>query len=140
MFQLTPPHKGRRRNAKRMGGGSPGFNSRPRIRGDRNNPATIRHQHSFNSRPRIRGDAEILQIMDLDLFQLTPPHKGRRRVDLPIRSPPLFQLTPPHKGRRATSKIGILPIPFQLTPPHKGRRSDYDQPWRSDRVSTHAPA
>ena len=74
------------------------------------------------------------------LFQLTPPHKGRRPILLDLHLLWEFQLTPPHKGRPMRARYQITTVEFQLTPPHKGRRTALGVPTVLFWVSTHAPA
>ena len=166
-FQLTPPHGGRPGRPP-SGPRGPRFNSRPRMGGDHSDrrgkssrkvsthapawgatltTASAPPSESFNSRPRMGGDLILNDYENnLPVFQLTPPHGGRRCC----RRPPLrpgaftsrprmgvdggdttatgsitFQLTPPHGGRPAAPvKPGEL-REFQLTPPHGGRHPDH---------------
>ena len=57
MFQSTPPYEGRH-NIFSSHIAPPGFNPRPRMRGDRSGRQVADPELCFNPRPRMRGDVE----------------------------------------------------------------------------------
>ncbi len=83
------------------------------------------------------GD-EIL-VLDLIMFQSTPPHGERLSKKMQHIGAYTFQSTPPHGERRIEHKTKIRYIKFQSTPPH-GERPLKAYIKRSIRsVSIHAP-
>jgi len=85
-FQSTPPRRGRPYSSV-MGAYITGFNPRPRAGGDRGRDPRPPGAGCFNPRPRAGGDhlAPHLDVR-LDMFQSTPPRRGRLKAhhSLPV--------------------------------------------------------
>ncbi len=95
---------------------------------------------SFNPRPRGGGDlAEDEGITLPDMFQSTPPWRGRQVKFLTKLMLAKFQSTPPWRGRRESPDRWYQNFTFQSTPPWRGRRGWLYCRHRGCQVSIHAP-
>ena len=116
-FQSTPPRRGRPRD-RRVIGPAGGVSIHAPAKG-----ATIANgcadQRCFNPRPREGGD-----------------HARRRRQP----SAEVFQSTPPRRGRRGICGSVDHGEMFQSTPPRRGRPGRQPSAAHADGVSIHAPA
>ena len=140
LFQSTPPHGGRPKGSRTRCSAS-GFNPRPRMEGDPRQSRYKATRQSFNPRPRMEGDgAERLSLKQLHCFNPRPRMEGdqvrsRRYIGLEW-----FQSTPPHGGRRNINLNSRIPSTVSIHAPAWRATALPPDVLRGLVVSIHAPA
>jgi len=99
LFQSTPPRRGRRAGRWRVLPESQVSIHAPAKGATRRHRIDQREQPRFNPRPREGGDERALATgQSYNMFQSTPPRRGRRPALQPVRSTGDVSIHAPAKG------------------------------------------
>ena len=104
-FQFTPPRRGRHLPLWWPWQSPHYFNSRPREGGDRYVGQNSPQCWNFNSRPREGGDSGRRQRKHPQLFQFTPPRRGRRQKYNEYKRKRMISIHAPAKGATALTPV-----------------------------------
>ncbi len=97
-FQPTPPHRGRHCQDF-LARSASGFNPRPHTGGDFRRRSRLYPFHVSIHAPTQGATQSIVYAPVATVFQSTPPHRGRPRLEKGAELVFWFQSTPPHRGR-----------------------------------------